>query len=184
MTRVIAGSHGGRRLRTPKGDRTRPTSDRVREALFSALESRIGDWDEVAFVDLFAGSGAIGIEALSRGARSADFVESHSGAARIIGRNLSDLELAGRVHRTTAEAFVQASPGPFDVGFVDPPYALAADDLTRLLRTACENGVWADGAVIVVERSSRAGFTWPAAIEPDRERRYGETALWYGRFHA
>lgn len=184
MTRVIAGTHGGRRLQTPKGDRTRPTSDRVREALFSALETRIDGWAEVAFCDLFAGSGAVGIEALSRGARSADFVESHQATARLITRNLNDLGLAGRVHRASAESFVQTAPGPFDVVFVDPPYAVAAEELKTLLATAADGGFFGDGAVVVVERSARTDFAWPHTIEPDRDRRYGETALWYGRFHA
>lgn len=184
MTRVIAGTHGGRRLQTPKGDRTRPTSDRVREALFSALESRIDGWAEVAFLDLFAGSGAVGIEALSRGARSADFVESHATTARLIRSNLRALRLDGRVHAMRAETFIEQAETPFGAGFIDPPYAVVAEDLHALLSESVRRGVWSDGAVIVVERSSRTLFTWPDGIEGDRERRYGETTLWYGRFHA
>lgn len=184
MTRVIAGTHGGRRLQTPKGDRTRPTSDRVREALFSSLESQLGGWDGARVLDLFAGSGAIGIEALSRGAESADFVESRRAAASVIRRNLADLGLTARVHAQSAESFLTGAAGPFDLAFVDPPYAYTADDLTGLLATAAKHGLWADDALLVVERSSRSDFAWPDGIEEVRDRRYGETVLWYGRFHA
>src|SRR3954452_6712324 len=101
MTRIIAGAHGGRRIQTPKGDGTRPTSDRVREALFSSLESELGGFEDVHVLDLFAGSGALGLESLSRGAISAVFVESDTRAAAVIRRNIADLGAAGSVARTT-----------------------------------------------------------------------------------
>jgi 16S rRNA (guanine966-N2)-methyltransferase len=127
--RIVAGSHGGRRIETPPGRSTRPTSDRVREALFSIL----GDAVEGATVlDLYAGSGALGIEALSRGATSATFVDSDERAARAIERNLAELGLEGRVHRRDAVAWLDNARGPYDLVFADPPYSSAGRTAQRL----------------------------------------------------
>lgn len=183
MTRIISGSAGGRRIVTPPGQSTRPTSDRAREALFSALESLLGGWEGIAVLDVFAGSGAIGIEALSRGARSADFVESGAKAAGVIRRNLRDLDLLGTVHQKPAESGAAHGSGPFDLVFLDPPYELPTQRLKALLTALAASGALAPGAVIVVERSSRSEFTWPDAFTAYRDRRYGETVLWYGQFH-
>ncbi len=180
MTRIIAGAHGGRRIQTPKGDGTRPTSDRVREALFSSLESELGGFDGVRVLDLFAGSGALGIEALSRGAASAVFVESDARAASVIKANITELRVPGIVRRTTAERFVSAPDvEAFDLVFVDPPYALATAtvaDLVGSLLPATD-----DDALFVVERSTRDPFAWPDGVEALRDRKYGETTLWFGR---
>jgi 16S rRNA (guanine966-N2)-methyltransferase len=127
--RVVAGTHRGRRLTAPPGRSTRPTSDRVREALFSIL----GDAVEGATVlDLFAGSGALGIEALSRGASEATFVDSDGPAADAIRRNLAELGLHGRVHRRDAFAWLDAAHPPYDLVFADPPYSSAGRTAGRL----------------------------------------------------
>jgi 16S rRNA (guanine966-N2)-methyltransferase len=129
--RVVAGVYGGRRLATPAGRSTRPTSDRVREALFSIL----GPLDDLRVLDLFAGSGALGIEALSRGAREAVFVDSDERAAAAVRRNLDTLGADARVHRRDALAWLAsaASGGEtFDLVFADPPYSSAGRTAGRL----------------------------------------------------
>lgn len=180
MTRIIAGQHGGRRIQTPKGDGTRPTSDRVREALFSSLESELGGFDGLQVLDLFAGSGALGLESLSRGAVSAVFVESDARAASVIKANVADLGVPGAVRRTTAERYVS---GPdvraFDLVFVDPPYAVATAVVAGLVGSLL--AATADEALFVVERSTRDPFEWPEGVEALRDKKYGETTLWFGR---
>lgn len=181
MTRIIAGAYGGRRIQTPKGDGTRPTSDRVREALFSSLESELGGFDGLRVLDLFAGSGALGLEALSRGATSATFVESDVRAASVVKANVSDLKAPASVQRNTAERFVETGQHePFDLIFVDPPYAMTTEKVAALVAglKAANGGV---EALFVVERSTRDPFEWPDGVEPVRSKKYGETTLWYGR---
>lgn len=183
VTRIIAGRARGRRLTTPAGSDTRPTADRAREALFSSLESLTGGWQGRRVLDLYAGSGAVGLEALSRGAEAAVLVEGNAKVATVIRRNVADLALAGaEVVVEPVERHVRTAPHlPYDVLFADPPYALAADELRAVLTEALDNGFLADGAVVVVERSSRdTPWLWPQGIEPGRERRYGEATLWYG----
>lgn len=187
MTRIITGAAGGRRLQTPEGTATRPTSDRVREALFSALESALGSFDGVRFLDLFAGSGAVGLEALSRGAAEAVLVERDRRTAALIARNARSLGLAGaRVVPAKAETFITSAPDePYDVIFCDPPYGYdsgAVDDLVAQVSTE----EWlCSGGIVVVERPARGtGLTWPESVEATREKTYGESGLWYGRFYA
>lgn len=182
MTRIIAGAWGGRRIQTPTGDGTRPTSDRVREAMFSSLESELGGFDEdLRVLDLFAGSGALGLEALSRGAQFAVLVESNPKAAAVIARNIKDLGAAGRVDRSKAERWVEdGTPNAFGLVFVDPPYAVSTAEVARLVG-AVKEGFAEPDALFVVERATRDPFTWPAGIEPVRSKKYGETTLWYGR---
>jgi 16S rRNA (guanine966-N2)-methyltransferase len=181
MTRIIAGAYGGRRIQTPKGDGTRPTSDRVREALFSSLESELGDWDGLVVLDLFAGSGALGLEALSRGAARATFVEAANQAATVVKRNVVDLGAAGTVVRTKAERFVADGDADlFDLVFVDPPYAMATQQVAALVEAVAESFA-ADDALFVVERATRDAFVWPEGVEGLRDKKYGETRLWYGR---
>ena len=176
MTRVIAGTLGGRRLRTPPGLATRPTTDRVREALFSSL----GALDGRSVLDLYAGSGALGIEALSRGASRATFVEHDQRTAAVLRENLAELGLtAAEVVVADVSAFLRRDPAlcgaPYDVVLADPPYADPVGDLVSSL------AAWV-GDVVVLERSSRdPGPHWPAGIEAVRSKTYGETALWYGR---
>jgi 16S rRNA (guanine966-N2)-methyltransferase len=189
MTRIIAGAHGGRRLTAPPGAQTRPTSDRVREAFFSALETMV-DLDGARFADLYAGSGAVGLEALSRGADFALLVESDARAARVIRDNIVALRAGPAARLVTGRVGqVLASPpegGPFDVVFADPPYAVTDDEVADLQRALLDNGWLAPDAVVVLERSTRTAvrgqpLSWVDGITADRSRRYGETTLWYGR---
>jgi len=176
MTRIIAGAWGGRRLATPSGSGTRPTSDRVREALFSSLESELGGFDGLRVLDLYAGSGALGLEAASRGATNVDLVESAKGAAAVIARNIADLGADGvRLHRMPVERFVATPHDAYDLVLVDPPYA---HDLTVVL-AALPLMLVADG-LVVVERSSRGEFDWPVGLVGVRDKSYGETRLYYG----
>jgi len=181
MTRIIAGRFGGRQISTPKGSGTRPTSDRVREAMFSSLESELSGFDGVRVLDLFAGSGALGLESLSRGAIHATFVESDARAAAVIKSNVRALGLDNAdVVRGTASAFAERLIDPrFDLVFLDPPYPLATEQVQALVRKLAA-GIGA-GGLFVVERSSRDPFTWPEGVEEVRSKKYGETTIWYGR---
>ncbi|MBM2617556.1 16S rRNA (guanine(966)-N(2))-methyltransferase RsmD [Actinoplanes sp. LDG1-06] len=185
MTRIIAGAHGGRRLSAPAGALTRPTSDRVREAFFSALDSMI-DLAGVRFADLYAGSGAVGLEALSRGASHALLVESDGKAARVIRENIVALRV-GHAARLVTGKVAQAVAGPpdggaYDVVFADPPYAVTDAELVDVQQSLIDFGWLTSGAVVILERASRGGaVTWVDGITADRSRRYGETTLWYGR---
>jgi 16S rRNA (guanine966-N2)-methyltransferase len=179
--RVVGGYLGGRRLRTVPGADTRPTSDRVREALFGMLGKRV---EGARVLDLFAGTGALGIEAMSRGAGSAVLVEQAAAAVAVIRANLEALDLNDtvKVRRTRVETYLRTQrDGPFDLVLLDPPYAapvgLVAGVLGRLARTAL-----APGAVVVVESSARAEAPpWPPGLVPDPPRRYSDTALHLAR---
>ena len=185
MTRVIAGAAGGRRLAVPPGRGTRPTSDRAREGLFSTWTSLLGDLEGTRVLDLYAGSGAVGLEALSRGAAHVLLVEADGRAARTVRENISALGLPGAEARTAKAEQVVAGPPPerpYDVVFLDPPYAVTDAELCEILLTLRAQGWLADDAVATVERSTRGGgFAWPAGFEGLRSRRYGEGTLWYGR---
>lgn len=184
MTRIVGGTAGGRRLAVPAGRDTRPTSDRAREALFSALEARTGGLTGTRALDLYAGSGAVGLEALSRGAVRAVLVESDPKAVRVLQQNVATLGLPGAqvIARPVAAVLAEPAPESFDVVFADPPYALPAAELTAVLSGAIERGWIAPGAVVVVERATRdAAWTWPVGLSADRDRRYGEATLWYAR---
>ncbi|MDN3294262.1 16S rRNA (guanine(966)-N(2))-methyltransferase RsmD [Streptomyces ficellus] len=185
MTRVIAGAAGGRRLAVPPGNGTRPTSDRAREGLFSTWEALLGRLDGVRIADLYAGSGAVGLEALSRGASHALLVEADSRAVRTVRENVRGLGLAGAEVRTGKAEQIVTGPAPsdpYDIVFLDPPYAVPDGDLGEILLTLRTKGWLADGALVTVERSTRGGeFAWPAGFEPLRARRYGEGTFWYGR---
>ncbi|MCK9894656.1 16S rRNA (guanine(966)-N(2))-methyltransferase RsmD [Frankia sp. AgB32] len=182
MTRIIGGSAGGRHLLVPPGRSTRPTSDRAREGLFNTLSTRL-DLTGARFADLFAGTGAVGLEALSRGASHALLVDRDVAAVRALRRNVAALGLAGaEVVQAAVARVVQNTPGnPYDVIFLDPPYAMSDDELGGVLanvRTA--DWLTADG-VCVVERSHRsAPVAWPEGMCALRDRRYGEGVLWYG----
>lgn len=183
MTRIIGGSAGGRRLRTPPGEATRPTSDRVREALFSALEAQLGSLGGTAFLDLYAGSGAIGLEALSRGASSATAVESDRRAAAVASDNARTIGFALDVRARAVASVLATTPrAAYDAVFADPPYPLSNSDLESVLALLVPHGWLADGAVVVVERSSRtAEPQWPQGLVRERAKEYGETVLWYLR---
>ncbi|GID25720.1 16S rRNA (guanine(966)-N(2))-methyltransferase RsmD [Paractinoplanes brasiliensis] len=185
MTRIIAGSHGGRRLSAPAGALTRPTSDRVREAFFSALDSMI-DLKGARFVDLYAGSGAVGLEAISRGASYALLVESDARAARVIRDNIVALRVGSAARLITGKvAQVVAGPpegGAYDVVFADPPYAVTDAELVEVQQSLIDFGWLAPDAVVILERATRGGsVSWVDGVTADRSRKYGETTLWYGR---
>ena len=172
--RIIAGEAKGRKLRTLKGNETRPTSDRVREALFSSVGDRVVD---AKVLDLYAGSGALGIEALSRGAASATFVEGNDKAAEVIRKNLAQTRVRGdsEVLNVTVERFFDSAPAlRFDLVFIDPPYSLGipADPMRLLL-----SGYVSDDALVVVEASSRIDAERPAGYQVTSEKRYGDTTL-------
>jgi 16S rRNA (guanine966-N2)-methyltransferase len=175
--RVVAGRLGGRRLRAVPGDATRPTTDRVREALFSVLGARV---EGARALDLFAGTGALAIEALSRGAASAVLVEQSPQATAVIRANLQAMDLTGVavVRRTRVEVYLRTQrDGPFDLVLLDPPYALPVGLLAGLLARLAR-GALAPGAVVALEASARAEPPpWPPDLQPDRPRRYGDTAL-------
>ncbi|MGK5728751.1 16S rRNA (guanine(966)-N(2))-methyltransferase RsmD [Streptomyces sp. URMC 124] len=185
MTRVIAGIAGGRRLAVPPGTGTRPTSDRAREGLFSTLESLLGTLHGTRVLDLYGGSGAVGLEALSRGAAHVLLVEADARATRTIRENVRTLGLPGaEVRSGKAEQIVAGPPpaAPYDVVFLDPPYAVTDEALCEILLTLRAGGWLADEALATVERSTRGGeFPWPDGFEALRARRYGEGTLWYGR---
>jgi 16S rRNA (guanine966-N2)-methyltransferase len=167
--RVVAGEFKGRRLAAPRGARTRPTADRVREALFSML----GDVAGARVLDLYAGSGALGIEALSRGAASALFVERDPAAVAVIERNLAPLEVDATVARADAVRWLARAEGPFDLVFCDPPY----DSASRLAGPLAERlpGLTADDARIVTESDKRNPLELPFPLIV--ERTYGDTRI-------
>ncbi|SDX53151.1 16S rRNA (guanine966-N2)-methyltransferase [Amycolatopsis xylanica] len=182
VTRIVAGKAGGRRLKVPpKG--TRPTSERVREALFNALEVA-GELDGSRVLDLYAGSGALGLEALSRGAADAWFVEADRKAGEVLRGNVGELNLGGTVRIGQVEAVV-AGPAPmaFDVVIADPPYAVDAAQLGAVLSALAGGGWVTDGALVIIERATRDGDPdWPLSFEPMRVKRYGDTALHWAEY--
>ncbi|MEV6429534.1 16S rRNA (guanine(966)-N(2))-methyltransferase RsmD [Nocardia sp. NPDC051463] len=183
MTRIVAGTAGGRRLRVPPAG-TRPTSDRVREALFSVLEARM-DFDGARVLDLYAGSGALGLEALSRGARHALLIESDRKAAAIVRGNIADLGLPGaelRVGAVTA-VLTHVGAGDYDLVLSDPPYDVDTAAVSDDVRALAERGWLAPGALVVVERSVRSPeIDWPAGYVPMKVRKYGETRIELAEF--
>jgi 16S rRNA (guanine966-N2)-methyltransferase len=202
VARVIAGEAGGRRLAVPDGRDTRPTSDRAREGLFATISSMVGSLAGARVLDLYAGSGAVGLEALSRGAEHVLLVEQGARAARVIRENIEAIGLPGavlvadRVERVLARgpspAGGQDGTAPaggqdgtaqdrYDVVFADPPYALADAEVSRVLILLAARGWLAPGALVIVERATRSGPpSWPDGFVPDRARRYGEATFWYG----
>jgi 16S rRNA (guanine966-N2)-methyltransferase len=183
MTRIIGGTAGGRRIKSPPGAATRPTSDRVREALFSSLEAGLGSLSGLRFLDLYAGSGAVGLAARSRGAGVVTCVEQDRRTSALIRDNVRALGFTGIEVVTAAVARTLGQPprAPYDVVFSDPPYLLPADDVDGDLRALRDHGWLSPGAVVVVERGRRGrGPTWPEGLVGDRGRKYGETVLWYG----
>jgi 16S rRNA (guanine966-N2)-methyltransferase len=202
VARVIAGQAGGRRLAVPAGRDTRPTSDRAREGLFATIVSIAGSIAGARVLDLYAGSGAVGLEALSRGAGHVLLVESGARAARVIRENIEAIGLAGaevvadRVERVLARgpdpkapldsktpldpSIPSAHGGRYDIVFADPPYALAGEEVSGMLALLAGRGWLAPGALVIVERATRSGpVSWPAGFVPDRSRRYGEATFWY-----
>jgi 16S rRNA (guanine966-N2)-methyltransferase len=200
MTRVIAGAAGGRRLAVPRGMTTRPTSDRAREGLFASVQSELGGLHGKRVLDLYAGSGAIGLEALSRGAAHVLLVESDARAAAVIKANIATIGLPGaRVATDRVERLLSRAPEPardadpdhdvpaaevgYDLVFADPPYALTGEAVSGVL-SQLSSGWLADGALVVIERATRSGpLDWPPGYLSGKSRRYGEATFWYGWQH-
>jgi 16S rRNA (guanine966-N2)-methyltransferase len=191
VTRVVAGLAKGRHLDVPDAG-TRPTSDRVREALFSALEHRLGGFEGTHVLDLYAGSGALGLEARSRGATFVLLVERDRKAVSVIRRNIDRVALSGvEVVSDDVARLVRGAPlrGTFDLVLLDPPYASSDEEVAQVLDALSRQGWLNDGAVVAIERSRSAGeFPWPADFAPESERAYGGTvirvAVWYGHGRA
>lgn len=182
MTRIVSGFAGSLSLSVPHSG-TRPTSDRVREAIFSALEARDALTGR-AVLDLYAGSGALGLESASRGAASVTLVERSAAAARVCRTNIAAIIRAARaeqvptieVRASSVRAYLGAATGSFDLVFLDPPYDLVEDDLTEDLNLL--HPLLSDDAIVIVERSTRSPEpTWPAGLILERRRNYGETAV-------
>ena len=176
MSRIVAGTHRGRRLAVPAGAGTRPTSDRAREGRFSSLQTLV-ELDGAAVLDLYAGSGALGLEALSRGAATAVLVERDPRALAVLRANVADLGLPARVVDADVSRYLAGPPSPYDVVLLDPPYDADVDPVLATLDP------WlAQDAVVVVERRTRgAAPSAPDGWEPLRSRKYGEATLWYFR---
>jgi 16S rRNA (guanine966-N2)-methyltransferase len=178
VTRIIGGVAGGRRIAVPPRG-TRPTTDRVRESLFNILTAR-RDLTSLAVLDLYAGSGALGLEALSRGAASALFVEADQRTASVITRNIEALGLTGATLRRGPVAAVLAAgaASPVDLVLADPPYDLEAAEVEAVLTALAIHGWVHEGTVAVVERAANsAPLTWPAGWSSWPQRVYGDTRL-------
>jgi 16S rRNA (guanine966-N2)-methyltransferase len=184
VTRIIGGTAGGRRLTTPRGAQTRPTSDRVREALFSAIESWCGSLQGLRFLDLYAGSGAVGLEAWSRGAGVVTLVESDRRTATLIGANARAIGFprANVVSSPVGVALATPPLAPYDLAFLDPPYPLADAEVAGDLERLIAHGWLVPEALVVVERASRSPEpAWPDGFTEARGRKYGETMLWFAQ---
>jgi 16S rRNA (guanine966-N2)-methyltransferase len=187
MTRIISGLAGGRLIHTPPGNGTRPTSDRVREALFSRLE-HLDVVHQSNVLDLYAGSGALGLEAASRGATSVLLVESDWAALAVVRRNIADLGLPGvSVRADTVERALLSGPASAkarcDLVLADPPYDVTEQGLANVLKLLVSHGWLSPDALVVVERSARSPEPrWARGLDGAGERRYGDTKMWFADF--
>ncbi len=187
MSRIVAGARGGQRLTMPPHDRTRPTSDRVREAAFSLIAGWAGTagepadvmLDRFSFLDLYAGSGAVALEAASRGAGPVLAVERDAATAAVARANAARLGLDVEVVTASVETFLaEGGPRPFDVVWLDPPYALGSDAVARVVALLVRRGWLAPDGLVVAERATRdEPPVWPASLPTSWSRRYGETTL-------
>jgi 16S rRNA (guanine966-N2)-methyltransferase len=187
VTRIISGLAGGRRIHTPPGSGTRPTSDRIREALFSRLE-HLDVVHHAKVLDLYAGSGALGLEAASRGAAKVLLVESEWAAVSVIRKNIADLGLAGvSVRAETVERALLVGPSSdeerSDLVLADPPYDVTEEALGGVLELLVTHHWLSEDAFLAIERSSRSPEPrWPQGLEGAGERRYGDTKMWFADF--
>ena len=183
MTRVIAGEHKGRELKVPKSV-TRPTSSKVREAIFSTVNHALSGLTDLRVLDLYAGSGAYAIEALSRGAHDAVAIEKDSRAAQVIKSNCESLNLTN-LKTVTMDVHTALSGQPqfgkFDLVFIDPPYAVTDSAISHLLESLV-HGWLTDGALVVVERAKNSVLTAPAELPEFARKVYGDTSVWYGQY--
>ena len=193
MTRIIAGEWRGRRIAVPPSG-TRPTTDRVREAMFSSLTSLLVSedmsWDQCAVVDLYSGSGALGLEAASRGAADVVLVESSRSAVEVIRQNVASLNATSlnatslRIAAQDVRAWAKSSGGaPRNLILADPPYTVTDTDLVELWEVATRHHVIAPNALIAIERPASSQDPLGRFWELVDQRRYGDTHVWYGQHH-
>jgi 16S rRNA (guanine966-N2)-methyltransferase len=184
--RIVGGAWRGRPIAAPQGETTRPTTDRVREALFSALTARLGtDLGGAAVLDAFAGSGALGLEALSRGASAATFVEADRTALRTLSSNVAALDANARCTALAGDVFALAEgrlQGPFALILLDPPYTLEAARVAALLETLVRRDQIDDEALVVWEHASGRGTEWPCGFSVVSSKAYGTTAIEIAEF--
>jgi len=185
--RIIAGSAKGKSLISPADDRVRPTSDRAREGLFSSLESAFGSLDELYFLDLFAGSGAVGVEALSRGAQLVYAVEEEvsdlaSSNFELVKNPIGEF----KVFKNRVKRFLESDVGiRYDIIFMDPPYDISNDEITELLSIIKERNLIQPRGIITIERASKSKpFAWPEGMECEKVRSYGQGSMFYGGYSA
>jgi len=186
--RIIAGVAKGRSLSSVAGA-TRPTSDRAREAIFSTLTSEFGDFLGLQILDLFAGSGAMGLEALSRGASLVHCVEKDDAAAKTISTNASIVQKAqpvGAFHlfHMSVQKFVEGTPqNQYHFIYIDPPYDFSDSEISTILEKLHANNFFKDGAVIAIERASKTTQpVWPQGYEPSRTKVYGQASIYYANY--
>lgn len=193
MSRIISGIAGGQKLKTLAGNNTRPTTDRVRESFFATLASWLGETgsqplSDISFLDLYGGSGAVGLEAASRGAKPVVLVEFHPPAIAVIRENIAALAsvlpaMPQLVGKNVAQYLSLPANQAFDVVWLDPPYMEANENIESCLMSLVENDYLLPDALVCVERSTRSRpFNWPAALENSWIRKYGETSLYFAQY--
>lgn len=190
--RIIAGSAKGKTLNSPPDTRTRPTSDRAREGLFSSLLSEFSSLSGLHFLDLFAGSGAVGVEALSRGAALVHAVEADGDMGNLAIKNfqlVKPAEGSYRVFHTKADRFLESEhateKGGYDIIFMDPPYELPNDTIEELLEGIASREILNRQGIVAVEREGkRSPFAWPSTFEEIKVRSYGQGSIYYGGYSA
>lgn len=179
--RIIGGMHKGRLIESPKGTHTRPTQDRVREALFSMVEARLGNLAHATVLDAYAGSGALGLEALSRGASQVVLTEIDTSAARTLQANVAALDRDGRCRVIRGDVHSLARrgllAGPFTLLLLDPPYRISKSEVRALIETLVGSGAVAEDALIVWEHGSGEPAQWPTGTTGIAEKRYGSTTV-------
>ena len=190
--RIIAGAARGKTLFSPPDERTRPTSDRAREGLFSSLVSEFSSFSGLHFLDLFAGSAAVGVEALSRGAAVVHAVESDGDMGNISINNFQLVKSAAgsyRVFHTKVDRFLESDhateKGGYDIIFMDPPYELSNSAIEELLQVIATKSILHPLGIIAIERESRgARFVWPSPFREIKVRSYGQGSIYYGGYSA
>lgn len=185
--RIVAGKWGGRRIAAPRGRETRPTADRVKEAMFSTIVAMLGSLEGVRVADLYAGSGGLGLEALSRGAASCTFVDSSQAALDAISRNAESLGaekgtirlIKISLHGTRVRSLWTE---PVSLLLADPPYRIDAAEFRQVLEAIASRGSIEPGAIVVYEHSSDALASWPRGFTESAVRRYGDSAVSFGTY--
>jgi 16S rRNA (guanine966-N2)-methyltransferase len=185
--RIIAGSAKGKKLNSPQDERVRPTSDRAREGLFSSLQSAYGSLTDIHFLDLFAGSGAVGVEALSRGVEVVHAVEEEVSELATSNFELVSNSMGTyKVFKNRAKRFLESgAAGKYDIIFMDPPYDVSNEEITELLTIIKNRNLIQPRGIITIERASKSKpFEWPQGMECEKVRSYGQGSMFYGGYSA